>query len=39
MLNSIIFGKIIELKNNGKEKYGRCDTCITSDVYYKDIYI
>ena len=31
MLNSIIFGKIIELKNNGKEKYGR----LLSDVYYK----
>ena len=34
-LHNLIFGKIIELKNNGKEKYGR----ILADVYYNDIHI
>lgn len=34
-LHNLIFGKIIELKNNGKEKYGR----LLADIYYKDIHI
>jgi endonuclease YncB( thermonuclease family) len=34
-LHKLIFGKIIELKNNGKEKYGR----LLSDLYYDGLYI
>ena len=34
-LQNLILGKIIELKNNGKEKYGR----LLADVYYNDIHI
>lgn len=34
-LHNLIFGKIIELKNNGKEKYGR----LLADIYYNDIHI
>jgi len=34
-LHNLIFGKVIELKNNGKEKYGR----LLADVYYNDIHI
>jgi len=34
-LHNLIFGKIIELRNNGKEKYGR----LLADIYYNDIHI
>jgi micrococcal nuclease len=34
-LHALIFGKIVELKNNGKEKYGR----LLSDVYYNEIHV
>ena len=34
-LHNLIFGKVIELKNNGKEKYGR----LLADVYYNEIHI
>jgi micrococcal nuclease len=34
-LHNLIFGKIIELRNNGKEKYGR----LLADVYYNDIHV
>jgi micrococcal nuclease len=34
-LHDLIFGKIIELKNNGKEKYGR----LLADIYYNDIHV
>lgn len=34
-LHKLIFGKIIELKNNGKEKYGR----LLADIYYNDLYV
>ena len=34
-LHKLIFGKIIELKNNGKEKYGR----LLADLYYNGLYI
>ncbi len=34
-LHTMIFGKIIELKNNGKEKYGR----LLSDIYYEDLHV
>ena len=34
-LYHLIFGKIVELKNNGKEKYGR----ILADIYYNDIHV
>ena len=34
-LHGLIFGQIVELKNNGKEKYGR----LLADVYYKDIHV
>lgn len=34
-LHNLIFGKIIELKNNGKEKYGR----LLADIYFKDLHI
>jgi micrococcal nuclease len=35
VLHNMIFGKIIELRNNGKEKYGR----LLADIYYNDIHI
>ena len=34
-LHGLIFGKIIELKNNGKEKYGR----LLADIYLDGIHI
>lgn len=34
-LHNLIFGKIIELKNNGKEKYGR----LLADIYLDGIHI
>jgi len=34
-LHKLIFGKIIELKNNGKEKYGR----LLADLYYDGLYV
>ena len=34
-LHHLIYGKIIELRNNGKEKYGR----LLADLYYNDIHI
>ena len=34
-LHKLIFGKIIEIRNNGKEKYGR----LLADIYYNDIHI
>lgn len=34
-LHNLIFGKIIELKNNGKEKYGR----LLADIYYNKLHI
>ena len=34
-LHNLIFGKIIELRNNGKEKYGR----LLADIYYNDIHV
>ena len=34
-LYNMIFGKIIELKNNGMEKYGR----LLADVYYNDMHV
>lgn len=34
-LHKLIFGKVVELKNNGKEKYGR----LLADIYYNDIYV
>jgi len=34
-LHALIFGKIIELKNNGKEKYGR----LLADIYYEDLHV
>ena len=34
-LHNLIFGKIIEIRNNGKEKYGR----LLADIYYNDIHI
>ena len=34
-LNHLIFGNIIELRNNGKEKYGR----LLADLYYKGLHI
>jgi micrococcal nuclease len=34
-LHHLIFGKIIELRNHGKEKYGR----LLADIYYKDVHI
>jgi len=34
-LHNLIFGKVIELRHNGKEKYGR----LLADLYYKDIHI
>ena len=34
-LHTLIFGKIIELRNNGKEKYGR----LLADLYYNEIHI
>jgi micrococcal nuclease len=34
-LNKLIFGKVIELKNNSKEKYGR----LLSDVYLQDLHV
>ena len=34
-LHNLIFGKIIELKNNGKEKYGR----LLADIYFNDIHV
>lgn len=34
-LHALIFGEIVELKNNGKEKYGR----LLADVYYNDIHL
>ena len=34
-LSNLINGKIIELRNHGKEKYGR----LLADVYYNDIHI
>jgi endonuclease YncB( thermonuclease family) len=34
-LHKLIYGKIIELRNNGKEKYGR----LLADLYYNDIHI
>jgi len=34
-LHKLIFGKIIELKNNGKEKYGR----LLADLYYNGLYV
>jgi micrococcal nuclease len=35
VLYNMIFGKIIELKNNGKEKYGR----LLADIYYNDMHV
>jgi endonuclease YncB( thermonuclease family) len=34
-LHHFIFGKIIELRHHGKEKYGR----LLADIYYKDVHI
>jgi len=34
-LHKLIFGKIIELRNNGKEKYGR----LLADIYYCDVHV
>jgi len=34
-LHNLIFGKVITLKNNGKEKYGR----LLADVYLDDLYV
>ena len=34
-LHNLIFDKIIELRHNGKEKYGR----LLADLYYKDLHI
>ena len=34
-LHSLIFGKIIELRNNGREKYGR----LLADVYLNDLHV
>ena len=34
-LYHLIFGNIIELRNNGKEKYGR----LLADIYYKGLHI
>ena len=34
-LHHLIFGKIIELRHHGKEKYGR----LLADIYYKDVHI
>ena len=34
-LHKLIYGKIIEIRNNGKEKYGR----LLADLYYNDIHI
>lgn len=34
-LHNLIYGQIIELRNNGKEKYGR----LLADLYYNDIHI
>ena len=34
-LHKLIFGKIIELKNCGKEKYGR----LLADIYYNNIHV
>ena len=34
-LHNLIFGKIIELRNNGKEKYGR----LLADLYYNDLHV
>ena len=34
-LHNLIFGKIIELRNNGKEKYGR----LLADVYLNDLHV
>jgi len=34
-LHSLIFGKIVELKNNGTEKYGR----LLADVYLNNIHV
>jgi endonuclease YncB( thermonuclease family) len=34
-LHNLIFGKIIELKKNGKEKYGR----LLADIYYEGIHV
>jgi len=34
-LYNLIFGQIIELKNHGKEKYGR----LLADIYYKNVHI
>lgn len=34
-LHQLIFGEIVELKNNSKEKYGR----LLTDVYYGDIHV
>ena len=34
-LHNLIFGKIIELRNNGKEKYGR----LLADIYYNKLHI
>jgi micrococcal nuclease len=34
-LHKLIFGEIVELKNNSKEKYGR----LLTDVYYGDIHV
>jgi endonuclease YncB( thermonuclease family) len=34
-LHSLIFGQIIELRNNAKEKYGR----LLSDIYRDDLHV
>jgi len=34
-LHSLIFGQIIELRNNGKEKYGR----LLSDIYLDELHV
>lgn len=34
-LHTLVFGQIVELRNNGKEKYGR----LLADVYYKELHV
>ena len=34
-LHTLLFGQIIELRHNGKEKYGR----LLADVYYNEIHV
>ena len=34
-LHTLLFGQIIELRRNGKEKYGR----LLADIYYKEIHV